>query len=131
MNRRYLLSSLTAGAAGTMAGCLGGRCSETTHVDFEPFESADPELQGIESFNPSDNVRALLEEVKENNGSLSVCNDPDGYERKEEKERRLRRLSAIRDLETTLRDKSNSWSEWKVRYDGKWYLLIISTTVEN
>lgn len=139
-------SKLAAGVDASFLGVDGayaalervGDGTETTrrvrHVaepiadDADAFADHVLERRGAAFPEPSDELRAFLEEVRENDGHVSVCD----HELEDEDEERVEatRREAVAELEATLTeleaaDDTPDRIEY-VRYDGEWYRIRLS-----
>ncbi|WP_310905260.1 hypothetical protein [Natrinema sp. 1APR25-10V2] len=99
--------------------------------DVSSFSEYVLDRRGSTSFDPSDEVRILLDEVKENDGHLTIC-DQDTSEDKEAAKRRRNAASDLKTMFTSLKEASDREKDSDsepleyVRYEGDWHYIDVS-----
>ncbi|WP_226007128.1 hypothetical protein [Natrinema salinisoli] len=109
--------------------------AETVFEDADAFADYVLERRGSTSFEPSDDVRMLLDEAKETDGHVMVCDDDTSEE--EDEEAAERRREAASELETMLasleaeserNDDVTSEQVEYVLYEGSWHRIDVTSS---
>lgn len=100
--------------------------AELVSEDVDSFSEYVLARRGAPSFDPSGDVRTLLDEATENDGHVTVCNPSE--DEGEDEEAAERRWNAAKELDTMLRsDVAPAQERPKyVRYEGDWYEIDVS-----
>lgn len=100
--------------------------AELVSEDVDSFFDYVLARRGSTSFDPSDNIRTLLDEAKENDGHVTVCNPSENED--EDEEAAERRWNAANELDTMLlSDVAPAEKRPKyVQYEGDWYEIGVS-----
>lgn len=105
--------------------------AETVFEDADSFSDYVLDRRGSTSFEPSDDIRMLLDEAKENDGHVRVCDDDASEDEDEEAAERRRNaanelMAMYRSLEPKHEEESNSEPLEYVQYEEDWYRISVN-----
>lgn len=108
--------------------------AETVFEDDDSFSDYVLDRRGYTSFEPSDDIQMLLDEVKENDGRVVVCDDDASMDEDEEAaEQRSNAASELmtlyRSLESKHEEESDSERLEYVQYEKEWHRISVSRSV--